>query len=499
MRSYSFHCTSIEETERLGNDIAMALAPGDLLLLDGDLGTGKTLLARSIIRSLADDRLLEVPSPTFTLVQTYKASSGHDIVHLDLYRLEDPQELEELGLDEALETGIALVEWPEKGALGSETAAIVVRLEDAGDNARHVEITATTTAVADRLARSFLIRDRLERWHKGTARRAFLTGDASTRRYETITQEEADPLILMNAPAQGDGPPVYQGRPYSAVARLAEDMGAFEGVDRILAGSGFKVPDLEGVDLEHGLLLISHLGDGRIVDDRNRPDAVHYLAAMEVLAAMHRVKWPTETGLSDGRHHTIPPYDRDAMRIELSLLTDWYLPYLAKDVSSDLVDDFFQIWDRLISKVQSGPTTLVLRDYHSPNIIWRDEATGLERVGLIDFQDAVMGPMAYDVASLAQDARVDMPEALELRLLNYYCALRRADTGFDEPAFRAHYAIMAAQRASKILGIFVRLSRRDGKHAYLAHLPRIRAYLDRSLAHDALAELRGWVETALKS
>jgi aminoglycoside/choline kinase family phosphotransferase len=135
----------------------------------------------------------------------------------------------------------------------------------------------------------------------------------------------------------------------------------------------------------------------------------------------------------------------------------------------------------------------VLRDYHSPNLLWLPEREGLARIGLLDFQDAVMGPAAYDLASLLQDARVDVPETMEIALLSRYTRARRAaDAGFDAPAFARAYATLAAQRASKILGIFARLDRRDGKPQYLRHMPRVWAYLRRSLAHPALAPLAAW-------
>jgi aminoglycoside/choline kinase family phosphotransferase len=139
-----------------------------------------------------------------------------------------------------------------------------------------------------------------------------------------------------------------------------------------------------------------------------------------------------------------------------------------------------------------------LRDYHSPNLIWLPEREGLARVGIIDFQDAVMGPPAYDVASLLQDARATVPPDLELKLIGVYARERRAaDPQFDVAAFARAYAIMGTQRATKILGIFARLDRRDGKPHYLRHLPRIEAYLMRNLAHPSLAKLKGWYENYL--
>jgi aminoglycoside/choline kinase family phosphotransferase len=151
------------------------------------------------------------------------------------------------------------------------------------------------------------------------------------------------------------------------------------------------------------------------------------------------------------------------------------------------------LWRDLLSKPAAAPRTWTLRDFHSPNLIWLGQRPGIARVGIIDFQDAVLGPAAYDLASLLQDARLDVPEPLELALLMRYIKARRAaDDSFDPAQFAELYAIMSAQRNTKLLGIFARLNRRDGKPQYLRHQPRIWTYLTRSLAHPALAPLREW-------
>jgi hypothetical protein len=135
----------------------------------------------------------------------------------------------------------------------------------------------------------------------------------------------------------------------------------------------------------------------------------------------------------------------------------------------------------------------VLRDYHSPNLLWLPERDDIARIGVLDFQDALIGPAAYDVASLAQDARVDVPETMEMALLSQYVRARQNDDPeFDTAAFTQLYATLAAQRATKILGIFARLDRRDGKPQYLRHMPRLWNYLQRALAHPALAPLEAW-------
>jgi aminoglycoside/choline kinase family phosphotransferase len=154
---------------------------------------------------------------------------------------------------------------------------------------------------------------------------------------------------------------------------------------------------------------------------------------------------------------------------------------------------FGALWrDALQPAIEVKPTW-VLRDFHSPNLLWLAERGGIARVGLLDFQDALMGPGAYDLASLLQDARVDVRESIEIALIGRYVRARRAaDPDFDVAVFARLYATMAAQRATKILGIFARLNRRDGKPQYLRHMPRIWAYLRRALAHPALAPLDTW-------
>jgi aminoglycoside/choline kinase family phosphotransferase len=163
------------------------------------------------------------------------------------------------------------------------------------------------------------------------------------------------------------------------------------------------------------------------------------------------------------------------------------------DVTPDMRKHYVALWRRALQPAVEAKPTWVLRDFHSPNLIWLPERKDLLRVGILDFQDAVMGPAAYDLASLLQDARVDVPDALEVSLLGQYVKSRsEIDEEFKPPAFIALYSTLAAQRASKILGIFARLDRRDGKPQYLRHMPRVWRYLQRALAHPILAPLKNW-------
>ncbi|AZO49662.1 MAG: tRNA (adenosine(37)-N6)-threonylcarbamoyltransferase complex ATPase subunit type 1 TsaE [Mesorhizobium sp.] len=473
-------------TARLGEDLAMALRPGDVLALKGDLGAGKSTLARSLIRALADDAGLDVPSPTFTLVQTY--DTRFPVHHFDLYRLSAAAELDELGFDDALAQGAALVEWPERAETALPDGTLWVELAHQGDG-RLAKLSGQGAAF-DRAARSLAMRDFLATAGWGEAGRRFFVGDASARSYEIVSLAGLAPRVLMNSPRLVLGPPVRDGKPYAVIAHTAQSVTAFVALDRALLAAGVSVPEIHAEDLEQGFLLLEHLGAEGFLNSDGEPIAERYAAAAELLAMMHGKAWPDRMEAAPGVFHDVPPFDREAMLIEADLLVDWYVPMLTgKPASNALLAGYHTEWNKVLDRLKGSQYTLMLRDFHSPNIIWRGDRTGHDRLGVVDVQDALIGPAAYDVASLAMDARVTISPAIEKRTLDAYVAARHAAGAFDEAAFREAYAIMAAQRNSKILGIFVRLEKRDGKPFYLKHLPRIRDYLRRALAHPALAGL----------
>ncbi|WP_187969662.1 tRNA (adenosine(37)-N6)-threonylcarbamoyltransferase complex ATPase subunit type 1 TsaE [Aquibium microcysteis] len=479
-------------TRQLGEDLALALRPGDLVRLEGDLGAGKTTLARALVRAMAGDPDLEVPSPTFTLVQSYELRIP--VHHLDLYRLGTADEIDELGVEEMAASGIVLVEWPERAADRLPPAALTLRLEHEGEG-RRAQIAGAAPALA-RLARSRAVRAFLAGAGWGDATRRFMFGDASTRAYE-IVEKAGTRRVLMNAPRQPDGPIIRDGKPYSQIAHLAEDVLPFVAIGEVLKGAGFAAPEILAVDIEAGLLLVEHLGTGNFLADDGSPVAERYAEAGRLLAALHGQVWPQTITTSQGVVHRVPAYDRGAMTIEVELLTDWYMPYTTgRPVSAEAKAAYVAAWNRVFDRLETAEKSLVLRDYHSPNIVWRDERQGLDRLGLVDFQDAMIGPAAYDLASLAMDARVTVPPQMERATIEAYAEARTAVGAFDRAGFDAAYAIMAAQRNAKILGIFVRLDRRDGKPAYLKHLPRIRAYFARALAHPALEPVAAFCRDA---
>jgi tRNA threonylcarbamoyl adenosine modification protein YjeE len=484
-----------QATRRLAMDVAAMLAPGDLVTLSGDLGAGKTTFARTLIRHLAGDERLEVPSPTFTLVQTY-ALPRFAVVHGDLYRVSQPRELIELGFEDA-EDAAVLLEWPDRVAdtLPADRLDIAFTLKpERGLGYRDARVTGHGT-MATRAERLATVRRFLDESGFGDADRRHLQGDASTRTYERLTQG-ARHSVLMNAPRRPDGPPVRNGLPYSAIAHLAEDVKPFVAMARALRAGGLSAPDVYAADLAEGLLILEDLGtDGVTAGDPPKPVEERYAVAVDVLAALHRGPAPEVLPIAPRVEHRLPTYDRDAFLIEVELLLDWYVPHRGGTIDDDARKQFLSLWRAALTRTATTPAHWVLRDFHSPNLLWLADRAGIARIGLLDFQDALIGPPAYDVASLLQDARVDVPEAMELALLGRYAQARQADDPhFSLPGFVALYALMAAQRATKILGIFARLDRRDGKPNYLRHLPRVWRYLRRSLAHPTLAPLKAWYD-----
>lgn len=291
--------------------------------------------------------------------------------------------------------------------------------------------------------------------------RAPLAGDASNRRYERLT-DGSRRAVLMDAPPD-----------------KGEDVRPFIAITRYLRGAGFSAPEILAEDAENGLLLLEDLGDAlfaRLCDNPAR-EAEIYACAVDLLAALHQ-RPPA----------ALPPYSVDVCLREAELLLEWYLPGAGAPPAPAGQDRF----RTLVGEACAGldARVVVLRDYHAENLLWLPGREGVARVGLLDYQDALLGHPAYDLVSLLEDARRDTSKALRQEMIGRYLAASGAE---QEPFLRA-YAVLGAQRNLKILGIFARLCIRDGKDRYLAHLPRVWAHLQRDLAHPSLAGLRAWVE-----
>ena len=486
-------------TVAFAEDLAAILARGDVVALVGDLGAGKSTLARALVRAVAADDELEVPSPTFTLVQTYDLPRL-SLAHYDLYRLSDDGELDELGFDEAVRDGAVIVEWPDRAGDRLPDDAAILALDMGTDpRARRLRLIAPVARWGARLARTRALRDFLDAAGRPLARRRHLQGDASSRSYERI-HDAFGTAVVMNHPAESDDAAGRARVAARAAAKLAEGTRPFLAMAHALAEVGVTVPKVFAHDLVSGFMLLEDLGSEPCVSGSPAlPIPDRYVAAVELLAELHARDLPRQMPDGVGGTFVLPAYDMGNLEAEVSVFLDWGIPHLlGRPADAAERAAFLALWRPLFEEILAGPRTWCLRDYHSPNLLWCAERSGLARVGVLDFQDTILGHPAYDVVSLAQDARVDVSPALEAELIGaYVAARRRRDVGFDEAAFRRAFAILSAQRNTRILGVFARLKARDGKPHYLAHLPRLWGYLDRSFVDPVLRPLKLWYEGAV--
>ncbi|GEO80930.1 aminoglycoside phosphotransferase family protein [Pararhodospirillum oryzae] len=319
---------------------------------------------------------------------------------------------------------------------------------------------------AERAARR---RSLLERAGWGEASAHPLAGDASFRHYERLRRPDGASAILMDAP-----PPHEDTRPFHA---LADHLNAL----------GFSAPAVWAAEPEAGFLLLEDLGNDTYTRllARGADEEVLYTLAVDTLCALQAL--PAARAIPAG----LAPYDEPRLRAEARLFPDWYLPACGVKVSPEALKAFDALWEPLAVVANALPPTLVLRDFHVDNLLYLPERPGIKACGLLDFQDALAGPPTYDLLSLLEDARRDIDPDRIARLRARALATR---PDLDPEAFSASWAVLAAQRHLKVIGIFTRLDRRDGKPAYLAHLPRLLRLLDASLTHPVLAPLARWLE-----
>ena len=307
-------------------------------------------------------------------------------------------------------------------------------------------------------------------WEK--AERSNLAGDASFRRYERLVLD-GRPAVLMDAP-----PPQEGVRPFISRTEW-------------LRAQGCSAPEILAADEQQGLLLLEDLGDdlyGRVLERKEAGEEAIYHAAMEVLAKLYDAGVPA---IAD-----IEPHRPEKMLQESALFCEWFLPHvIGEQASRDALEEFEALWGEACKQVVPQQHCFVHWDYHAENLLWLPQRDGIARVGLIDYQDGMVGDAAFDVVSLLEDARRDVPQNVVESSLDYYLSL----TGQERENFMARYALLGAQRNLKIIGIFVRLCVRDGKPHYLQFQPRVWAHLERDLSHPALASLRAFVDRLVPS
>ena len=449
----TFDLPNPEATDRLALLFAHALGAGDALLLSGPIGAGKSHLARTLIRERLGNPGEDVPSPSFTLVQTYPADPP--IWHADLYRLTHPDEVLELGLDEAFRSAVALVEWPDRLGADAPESAISVTLSVAGEGRRAVVQVPGRPALAAAL-RAMALADFVERCGWGEAKRGPMAGDASGRRLERLTLDGRTAVLLDNPPGLPD--------------RLED----FLRMDRHLRRIGLSAPEVMAEDLANGFVLMEDFGDmlfaRRLVEAPDTEADLYQLAA-DLLIEMQA--HPAPPGLPDLSAEAWA----DAAMLSV---TEYRL-----GVTGDLADPapLKAALAGATRRLADGPRVLIHRDYFAGNLLLLPRE-GLRRAGLIDFQLGQLGQPVYDLVSLLQDARRDVSPLVVAEVTARFKAAK-GDAGFD-----AAYAVWGVQRALRILGVFARLCRTEGRAEYLPHLPRVMRDLRQNLQHPELAALK---------
>jgi len=318
--------------------------------------------------------------------------------------------------------------------------------------------------------REAIIQNFLRRAGWDTAKRGRLAGDASFRKYDRL-QGPKGPAVLMDAP-----PPHEDVRPFVRIARH-------------LHGLGFSVPDILAEDHGAGLLLLEDLGDDTYTRllARGHDERALYALAIDALIALHRV--PQNLVIPEG----VKIYDTPRLLEEVNRINVWYRPLVsAPKVSDQAQSEFDEIWRGILPKAWAVPSSLVLFDYHVDNLLGLFDRPGMKACGILDFQDAVSGPITYDLMSLLEDARRDIDTGLVADMKARYLA---AFPALDQKAFATSWAVMAAQRHIRVIGTFARLKIRDHKSHYLVHMPRLWRYMDQCLKDPALADLKTWLDT----
>jgi aminoglycoside/choline kinase family phosphotransferase len=303
----------------------------------------------------------------------------------------------------------------------------------------------------------------------GRAERVPLAGDASLRRYWRL-RRGADNAVLMDAP-----PPHENVRPFIRVGRL-------------LAGHGVSVPAVLAADEADGFVLLEDFGDGlfgRVLAEQPGRAAELYTLATNSLIALQKAFVPAASGL--------PAFDDARAVNEACRVLEWLWPALhgGQAVPADVEYAYRHAWSEVLPAWRGVPDGFIHFDFFVDNLILAPGRTGTAACGWLDYQDAVVGPMGFDLMSLLQDVRRDVPPAIEEAMVARWLA---AFPEVRSSAFAAAYAVGGAQRQARILGTFVRLWKRDGKPGYLKHLPRVWALLERDLAHPALMPVRAWFD-----
>jgi len=484
MKAEIHKINTLNELEVFVNYIAPIFEKGDLLALNGEIGSGKTTLSKHLINYLTETRIDEVNSPTFNLCQTY-SKQDLTISHYDFYRLDSLQEIEDLDISDSIKNNFTIIEWANKFSSILPKDHIEIQIKNKSHEREykilfHGKYTKKITNHKNRL--SFLSNSNCN-FKKITN----MKGDASNRKYYRVNDSKKN-FVLMDASEDSIKK--------TTTSKTITDFIVF---GKYLEKIGLRVPKIYRFDIQKQLILEEDLGlttYNELYSKLSFEDLI--TPAIESLLILVHSNYRNINDL-DGRAFQPHNFDEKVFINESKIFIDYYWPIVKNSICPEEEKfKFLSIMEQIYLDL-STDKTLILRDYHSPNLHYLQNEKGHRKCAIIDFQDALLGHPLYDLVSLAQDARFTISEDKERYIIDAFKdKFLFNDFQLSRSSFNEQYQILAIQRSLKILGIFARLSLLEGKNNYIIHMPRVVNYIRRSMDCGLLHNLTHWLKINFK-
>ena len=477
---------NLSDLEKLAKELVPLLNEGGVMTLNGQIGAGKTTLAKLIIQELTQTPLEDIVSPTFNLYHTYNRDNL-EIAHYDFYRIESEIELLEIDLNESLTDKICIIEWADKfrDLLPKDRIEIFIkckkneRVYRINPLGKFREVVSNRAKIENYLGGLDINFTELRR----------LPGDASKRNYYRVMSPD-NTMILMDATQESN---------IKSKTGLSNGIDDFIKIQKYLDSIDVRVPKLIVRNRIDNILLEEDLGEYSYADMLTKENYQKlYNPAIKTLIHISNINHPKNIS-TDSNPHYLKEFDLDIYLNEAEIFIDYYWPFIhGKQCNADKKQEFTNVMGEVYSNL-TDDKTLMLRDFHSPNLLFLENEDGFRKCAVIDFQDALFGHPLYDLVSLTNDARISIDEHQEKYLIDLYKKdFPFNNFQFDSLSFIEQYHILGVQRSIKILGIFARLAILETNQNYLVHMPRVICYIKRIMQSGSIQTLACWLNQNFK-
>ena len=477
---------NLSDLEKLSKELAPLLNEGGVVTLNGQIGAGKTTLAKLIIQQLTQTPLEDIVSPTFNLYHTYN-KDNLEIAHYDFYRIESEMELHEIDLNESFTDKICIIEWADKfrDFLPKDRIEIFIkctkneRVYRINPLGKFREVVSNRAKIENFLGGLDINFTELQR----------LPGDASKRNYYRVMSSD-NTMIVMDATQKSD---------IKNKTGLTNGIDDFIKIQEYLNSIDVRVPKLIVRNKIDNIILEEDLGEYSYTDMLTKENYQKlYNPAIQRLIHISNINHPKNISTKSNPHY-LKEFDLNIYLNEAEIFIDYYWPFIhGKQCNADKKQEFTQIMEEVYSNL-TNDKTLMLRDFHSPNLLFLENENGFRKCAVIDFQDALFGHPLYDLVSLTNDARITIDEYQEKYLIGLYKKdFPFNNFQFDSLSFMQQYHILGVQRSIKILGIFARLAILETNQNYLVHMPRVICYIKRIMQSGSIQALACWLNQNFK-